>query len=231
MGANCVGMKTLYEKASNLANYIRDIMYMQRYWMDIYSDVAKFRTTRVSFVPPSYNETIRGYEFFTTNPEIEDGKIHQSICRKSDYRADYVMTLTSSYSHIRSNTGDKAKYHYVQHAYISPNDFEYILSGELLDLFKSLRNGISTDTIRETEFQQTMIHKDYVITGFYLLFFLIDDLNNIQYSDKVLHLCLGYTDIRAFVPARKAIIDLLNKKTNHDWRQAIFERYGHTIGC
>lgn len=223
-------MKTIYEKTSNLANYIRDIMYMQRYWMDIYSDVAKIRTERMSITPLSYNETIRGYEFGTNNPVIEDGKIHQSICRKSDYRADYVMTLTSSYVHVNNNTRGKANYHYVQHAHNNPNDFECILSGEMLDLFKALRNGISTDTIRETEFQQTMIHKDYEITGFYLFLLLIDDLNNIQYSDKDVILCLGDTDIRAFVPARKAIIDLLNKKVNHDWRQAIFERYGHTIG-
>ena len=222
-------MKTLYEKASNLANYVRDIMYMQKYWMDVYSDVAKVRTARMTIIPLSSYDTVRGYAFDTTNPEI-DGKIFQSVQRKSDYRTDYIMTLTSSHSHVKNNTGDKAKYHYVQHAHKHPNDLERILSGELLDMFQALRNGISTDTVRETEFQQSMIHKDYVMTGFYLFLLLIDDLNNIQYPDKDVVLCLGDTDIRAFVPARKAFIDLLDKKVKNDWRKAILQRYGHSFG-
>ena len=224
-------MKTLYEKTSNLANYIRDIMYMQKYWMDSYSDVAKIRTARMTITPQSCYETVRGYAFDTTNPELEDGKIFQSLQRKSDYSTDYVMTLTSSYTHINNNTkGKVAKYHYVQYVHNHPNDLEQVLSGELRDLFQALRTGISTDTVRETEFQQTLVHKDYIINGFYLFLLLYEDLKKVQFEHKDVMLCLGDTDIRAFVPARKAFIDLLDQKVNNDWRQTILQRYGHDIG-
>lgn len=225
-------MKTLYEKAGNLANYIRDIMYMQRYWLDVYQEIAKVSNGYRTLIPTSHYDSIRGYSFETSNPEIDI--IFQSLCRKSDYRVDYIMTLTSSHTHVKNNIGNNLKYVYVQHPHNHPNSLERILGGEVLNLFQALRNGISTNTIRETEFQQTMLHHDYELTGLYLFLLLIDDLNKIQYVDQYVDkdviLCLGSTDIKSFVPARKAIIDQLDKKVKHDWRQAIQQRYGHTIG-
>lgn len=224
-------MKTLYEKASNLANYVRDIMYMQKIWMDSYQEVSKIYSGRMHIIPMSSYNTIRGYALETTNPNLEDGKIFQSLQRKCDYSVDYVMTLTSSYTHMRNNTqGKNVKYHYVHCPHNHPNDFGNSLSGEMRDLFQALQNGISTDAVRETEFQQTMLHDDHIITGFYLFLLLNEDLNTIQYSSKNIILCLGDTDIRTFVPARKAFIDILDKKVKNDWRQAILQRYGHSIG-
>lgn len=224
-------MKTLYEKASNLANYIRDIMYMQKYYMDCYSEVSVIRTARMSVTPTSSYERIRGYGFETANPTIENGHIFQIVKRDSDYKNDYVMTLTSSYSHIKNNTQTSLpKYFYIQHPITSFNDFENTLDRTQRDLLQALRNGISTDSVKETEFQQQMINPDYMITGLYLFLLLNTDLNAVQFEDKRVVLCLASTDIKTFVPARKAFIDLLDKKVSNDWRQAIHKRYGHVIG-
>lgn len=223
-------MKTLYEKASNLANYIRDIMYMQRYYMDCYSEVSVIRTARMSVTPTSSYERIRGYGFETANPVIEDGHIFQIIKRESDYKSDYIMTVTSSYSHVKNNTQtSRPKYFYVQYPITNHWDFESTLDRAHRDLLQALRNGISTDSVKETEFQQQMIHPDYLMTSLYLVLLLNNDLNAVQYEDKRVVLCLASTDIKTFVPVRKAFIDLLDKKVSNDWRQAIQQRYGHVI--
>lgn len=224
-------MKTLYEKASNLANYIRDIMYMQRYYMDCYAEVSIVRTARASITPNNSYERVRGYSFETANPVLEDAPIFQILKRENDYRTDYVMTLTSSHTHVNNNSrGDKRKYHYVHHAYSNLDKLEEVLPPDLLDMYRSLQDGISTNTIKETEFQQSMLHQDYALTGFYLFLLLNGDLNKINYESKNLVLCLGSTDIKTFIPARKAFIDLLDKKVNNDWRETILKRYGHSIG-
>ena len=224
-------MKTLYEKASNLAKYIRDIMYMQRYHMDCYAEVSVVRTARASITPNNSYERVRGYSFETANPVLEDAPIFQILKRENDYRTDYIMTLTSSYTHIKNNTSSsRPKYFYVQHPINHPNDVERSMTAEQRDCFQALRNGISTDTIKETEFQQQLIQPDYLLNGFYLTLLLYEDLNAVQYVDKRVVLCLGSTDIKTFVPARKALIDLLDKKVNNDWRETILKRYGHAIG-
>lgn len=231
MGDNCIGMKTLYEKASNLANYVRDIMYMQRYYMDCYAEVSLIRTARMAVIPNNSYERIRGYSFETANPNIEDAPIFQILKRENDYRTDYIMTLTSSYTHIKNNTiSSKAKYVYVQHPNNHPNDIERSLSSDQRDCLQALRNGISTGSIKETEFQQQLIQPDYLLSGFYMMLLLLDDLNKIQYEDKRVVLCLGSTDIKTFIPARKALIDLLDTKVKNDWRETILKRYGHSIG-
>lgn len=222
-------MKTLYEKAQKISSYVRDLMYMQRYYMDIYSNINVRRSINTNIIPSTTADKIRGYAFETTNPD--EKMIYQILKRETDYSRTFIITLTSSYVHIKNNTNcDNPKYKYVQYGFNNVGDYGRQLPVDLRDLFHALRNAISTDTIRETEFQVQMLHDDYLITGYYMMMLLNDDLNNIQYPDKDVVLCLGSTDILTLIPARKAFIDLLDKRAPNDWRNTIQVRYGHTIG-
>ena len=224
-------MKTLYEKAQNFCNYVIDIMYMQRYYLDCYSTINVMMAGRnTKMLPSSHMDRVRGYSFDCNNPD-EGSSIQFMISRKDDYKIDSIQTITSSYAHIRRNTAiQNRNYHFVLQSNVNVIDCGTVIPVYNKMILSDLMNAIEEGTVQETEFQLNLLHSDYDITKLYFVILLNEHLENIQYIDRRVCLCLGSTDIRTFIPAKKAMVDLLNERAPHeDWRDCISKRYGHTV--
>ena len=107
-------MMSIYQKTANLSNYIRDIMYLMKYNLDIFSSLYNTRTANGFVTPVSHGDTMRSYKFSYNNPNVEGSSIHASIMKEYEYSFDYILTLTSSYAHVSNNMKSTTnKYHYV----------------------------------------------------------------------------------------------------------------------
>ena len=220
-------MKTIYEKSKNMAKYIEDLLFLNRYYLDLYRNInVKVRSRNIQYIPQAHQDDIRSYSLSTSDPHE---MTFSSLRISTDYNSRYLFTLTDSAPHIRNNTKEsQLKYQFVMYNH---NNDDYIKSvfekfhpgsANVIDI---LRDGMMNNTIEEAEFQASLVHKDYVIRGFYMYFLLQDTLSKVCNSEDTA-VCVGEMDSLVLSPARKAMIDLLDKRAPNDWKQQIKQRYG-----
>jgi hypothetical protein len=232
MGIDFTSMKTTYEKTIKLAQYIKDIMYMQKYYLDIYHEInkvyiaGKWTTKKLSV------ESVRSYAMYIQPVEQV---VHSSVQQKTEYNDIVLMTLSNSDAHIKNNTNKGAKYKYIHQFSSDPKGSIFnteAIAEQYRDLYFILDNGINNNTIKESEFQASLLSCNESMVRIYLYALLFDSLKDMQFEDQYpVSLCLSSTDILRYIPARKAYIDLLDKRVGarHDWREELKVRYGRTI--
>lgn len=226
MGINIISMKTIYEKTTKLCEYVIDLVYMQYFHMQIFDEVNE-KYFKGEFIPIAESlNNIRSFLFTCCRPE---SLMFSSIKYSNIDNNDKLMTITSSKPHVTNNTsGRGVKYNFV----LEYNSLNVLDS--LKNLHHMLVSGIENDTIQETEFQTQMLYPDERIKSVYMYILLNDILSKIvpedgRYENPIL--CLGSTDVLRFIPAKKAYVELLDKKVGnkYDWRSEIHQRYGHII--
>ncbi|EHX8550322.1 hypothetical protein SEPL_350 [Salmonella phage SE_PL] len=213
-------MKTIYEKAEKFCGYLKDIVYMMRFYQDHYVRLNNYKNTyNNTMILRNANEKMRSYYF---NFMHEEFGIMNAITTNDMY--DRLITITNSKSHIDNNIkGDRPKYNFVMYYYDKVED-------DMWPLFDMLTNGIESDTIKETEFQALMLHNEDTLQKYYIAIIMMETLGLFSDLDMpVPILALGSTDILRFIPARKAMIDMMTKKVGDDWKTKLEKRYGHVI--
>lgn len=216
-------MKSIYEKTKKLSEYIIDLMYMQRYYLDVYDDINIMYTGGKKVVKKITYDKLRSYHFVSQDSDA----VFNSIQYDDNNFDKVLMTITGSKHHINNNTGHiGVKYNFIQH----PGDkLRDKLKDDLLLTFDLLSTSIEEGTQKETEFQVSMMYNEHIIKCLYLYIMCNEHLNKIQVGESSTVLCLTSTDVLRYIPARKAYIEVLDKKVKHDWRSEIKDRYGRTI--
>lgn len=221
-------MKTSYEKMKKLSGYILDIMYMFKLYSDCYENIARYRNSSAGqhYIPHEKGEKIRSYRFNFSWPEVN---LHNSISYDEGF--DRLITITGSKSHIKNFTSpNNSKYRFVLHHMDNIDTLYRRFDNDFAIVYNMIIEGMDNDSIREAEFQALLVGDQKRIDGAYLVHFVHDHLkmfkNEVSY-DSIL--ALGSTDVLRFVPARKAIIELMAQRCGNDWRSKIKNRYGYDV--
>jgi hypothetical protein len=221
-------MKTSYEKMKKLSGYILDIMYMFKLYNDNYPDLAKYRSGigGQHYIPHEKGEKIRSYRFSFGWPEVN---LHNAITYDEGY--DRLITITSSKNHIKNFTSpNNSKYRFVLSHMDCIDNLYRNFDNDFAIVYNMILEGIDNDSMREAEFQALLVGDQKRIDGAYLVHFVHDHLK--MFKDDISTesiLALGTTDVLRFVPARKALIELMAERCGNDWRSKIKNRYGYDV--
>lgn len=223
MGDTGNSMKTIYDKAKKLSQYIIELVYMQQYYLDIYHEINRLwhPSDKKAQVKRITHDTLRSYMMVAQNPK-------ECIFTSVQYGGDIssrspLLTVTDSYHHCKNNYKKGLNYIYIQTAGrgFSHSNIDYITVNDVL------RNGLLTGDHKEAEFQCSMLASENSIKCIYLYILLEDCISNVK--NKGCSIALSTLDVMQYIPAHKAYRDLLDKRGENDWRSKIKERYGCSI--